>query len=239
MELIIRGAFTEQEVDYVPVNKSVEILFEDDFILIANKPAGISTHPNEKGKTDTLMNRLVAYLKQKGEPVYIKHIQRLDKDTTGAVLFAKSALVGTMLDHALTRREIKRTYLAIVHGKLNKQKGTIDAKIGRDRHHPTRRRVSPTGQEAVTHYEVVNYNGEKNISTVMCQLDTGRTHQIRVHLSDLGHPLVGDQLYGGKKDFYRQALHAIQLDFTHPLTLKKMSIRAPFVDDLHIFTKNH
>jgi len=130
----------------------------------------------------------------------------------------------------LEKRKIKRTYMAIVHGKLQKKKGTINAPIGRDRHHPTRRRISNTGQPAVTHYEVISFDAVKNLSQIVCHLDTGRTHQIRVHLSSIGHPLVGDVLYGGKPLFYRQALHAKYISVIHPLTMEKIDIEAPYLD---------
>jgi 23S rRNA pseudouridine1911/1915/1917 synthase len=136
----------------------------------------------------------------------------------------------------LEKRDIKRTYLAIVQGTLPNKKGTINEPIGRDRHHATRRRVSPTGQKAVTHYEVLKADQRRKLSLVKCQLDTGRTHQIRVHFSSINHPLAGDELYGGKPIFPRQALHAVKLEFIHPFTNEKIICHAPFLDDHKIFT---
>ena len=166
----------------------------------------------------------------KGERRKIKHVHRLDRDTTGAILFAKHALAGSILDKTLEERSIKRTYFALVHGQLKRKKGTIQEPIGRDRHHPTKRRVSASGQPAITHYELLEYNSKQNLSLIQCQLDTGRTHQIRVHLSSIGHPIVGDKLYGGKPLFERQALHAGKLVIPHPFTSAiriRMAITTP------------
>ena len=213
----------------------ISIIYEDDLLLIANKPAGMDTHPSHPGEAHSLINGVAHHLQKTGQTCMIKHIHRLDKDTTGAVLFAKNRLIGSMLDRMLEEREIKRTYLALVEGNIKKDEGEIKEKIGRDRHHATRRRVSPTGQTAVTHYRVLNRDPKKNLTLVSCTLESGRTHQIRVHFSHLNHPLAGDTLYGGKKTFPRQALHARKIEFIHPISEKKMSIEAPFIDSPEIF----
>ncbi|MFE4814239.1 RluA family pseudouridine synthase [Peribacillus simplex] len=213
----------------------VSIIYEDDVLLIANKPAGMDTHPSQPGEAHSLINGVAHHLQKTGQSCMIKHIHRLDKDTTGAVLFAKNRLIGSMLDRMLEEREIKRTYLALVEGNIKKNEGEIKENIGRDRHHATRRRVSPTGQTAVTHYQVLNRDPKKNLTLVSCTLESGRTHQIRVHFCHLNHPLAGDTLYGGKKTFPRQALHARKIDFIHPISEKKMSIEAPFIDSPEIF----
>lgn len=228
--------FTEADFGVLPCPYDIDILFEDDHLLVVNKPAGMDTHPNAPEETGTLANALAFYLQTKGELRQIKHVHRLDRDTTGAILFAKHPFAGSMLDQMLEKREIKRTYLAIVHGTLTKHKGTINEPIGRDRHHPVRRRVSPKGQHAVTHYEVVKIDQQKKRTIIKCQLATGRTHQIRVHLSHIGHPLCGDMLYGGNPVFKRQALHAVKLEFTHPFTEEKIICHAPFLDTPNIFT---
>ncbi|MFJ8069401.1 RluA family pseudouridine synthase [Peribacillus sp. NPDC096447] len=213
----------------------ISILYEDDVLLIANKPAGMDTHPSQPGEAHSLLNGVAHHLQSTGQTCMIKHIHRLDKDTTGAVLFAKNRLIGSMLDRMLEEREIKRTYLALVEGNIKKDEGEIKEKIGRDRHHATRRRVSPTGQTAVTHYRVLNRDQKKNLTLVSCTLESGRTHQIRVHFSHLNHPLAGDTLYGGKRTFPRQALHARKIEFTHPISEEKMIVKAPFIDEPEIF----
>jgi 23S rRNA pseudouridine1911/1915/1917 synthase len=133
----------------------------------------------------------------------------------------------------LSQRKIKRTYTAIAEGNVISPKGTINEAIGRDRHHPTRRRVSPKGDNAITHYKKIRYISKLNVTILECQLDTGRTHQIRVHLSFLGHPLIGDLLYGGKQKLLnRQGLHASNVQFTHPFTKDNLSIHIPFPSDI-------
>lgn len=213
----------------------IGILYEDDDLLIVNKPAGIETHPSEPGQNQSLLNAVAYHLLIEGETCELRHIHRLDQDTTGAILFSKNAFAGSILQRMLDERHIKRTYKALVHGKLTKRKGTISASIGRDRHHATRRRVAPTGQKAVTHFETLHYDKKNNLTLVQCTLDTGRTHQIRVHLSHLGHPLAGDTLYGGKPIFPRQALHAYKIQFKHPITEENIEIEAPFIDNPPIF----
>lgn len=227
--------FDEQEFGVIPSYFDIDILYEDDHLLVVNKPSGMDTHPNEPTQTNTLANAVAYYLQSKGEYRKILHIHRLDQNTTGAILFAKHSFISAILDRMLEERKIKRTYVALTDGIIRKKKGTIDAPIGRDRHHPTKRRVSPTGQKAVTHYKVLNVFQNKDQSMIQCELDTGRTHQIRVHLSSIGHPISGDTLYGGKPIFPRQALHAIKVAFIHPFTEEKIVCYAPFLDQPLIF----
>lgn len=227
--------FAEEDFGVIPTYMEIDVLYEDDHLLVVNKPAGIDTHPNEHKQTDTLANAVAFYLQAKGEYRKVLHIHRLDKYTTGSVLFAKHAFIGAILDRMLEERQIKRTYLALIEGILSKKKASINAPIGRDRHHPTRRRVSPTGQAAVTHYKVLKVYRNKHRSLIQCSLETGRTHQIRVHLSSIGHPLIGDVLYGGEALFPRQALHAARMTFIQPLTGEKIECQAPFIDRDPIF----
>jgi 23S rRNA pseudouridine1911/1915/1917 synthase len=228
--------FAEEEVHILPSFMDVDILYEDDHVIVCNKPPFMNTHPNDPlVETNTLVNGLECYLQSNGEFRNIHQIHRLDRDTSGAILFAKHALAGAILDRMLVKRDIKRTYVALVHGQFLKKKGTINVPIGRDRHHATRRRVSASGQEALTHFAVLREDKDKHQSYLKCWLDTGRTHQIRVHLSHLGHPLVGDILYGGKPIVNRQALHAAKLEFIHPFTQEKVECYAPFTDQPGIF----
>jgi 23S rRNA pseudouridine1911/1915/1917 synthase len=223
--------------DIPPTYLDVPVLYEDDHLIIFNKPAFLSTHPNNiEQEKETLLNAAICYLQAKGEFCNVRHIHRLDRDTTGAILFAKHSLAGAILDHMLEQRKIKRTYLAIANGLLPSKSGVIHEPIGRDRHHPTKRRVSPTGQDAITHYQVIRTDKHRKLTYVKCWLDTGRTHQIRVHFSHLGYPLAGDVLYGGGTLFNRQALHAGKLEFIHPITAEKIICHAPFSDKPAIFT---
>ncbi|MBT2653715.1 RluA family pseudouridine synthase [Bacillus sp. ISL-18] len=228
--------FEEEASQVIPSYHEINILFEDEHVLIINKPPFMNTHPNDPYKeTDTLMNAAAFYLLSKGESANVRQVHRLDRDTSGAILFAKHALAGAILDQMLEKRSIKRTYIAAVHGLLKQRKGTLNLPIGRDRHHATRRRVSPTGQDAVTHYQVLEYNKQKELTYIKCWLETGRTHQIRVHFSHYGHPLIGDILYGGQLLTNRQALHAAKLEFSHPFTKETILCYAPFTDLPEIF----
>ncbi|WP_075980559.1 RluA family pseudouridine synthase [Bacillus massilinigeriensis] len=227
--------FEEKDFGIQPNYMDINILFEDDHLLIANKPANINTHPNSPDQTDTLSNAVAYHLLAQGEALKVKHVHRLDRDTTGALLFAKHDLAGSILDSMLEERLIKRTYLALVHGILRQKKGTIHLPIGRDRHHATRRRVSNSGQDAITNFVVLKKYMNKDMTLIQCTLDTGRTHQIRAHLSHIGHPLVGDELYGGKTLFRRPALHAVKLELSHPFTKEEIVCHAPFLDQPPIF----
>lgn len=227
--------FTNEEFGVIPEYKEVDVLFEDDHLLVVNKPAGMDTHPNETGQIGTLANAIAFYLQSQGIQTKVRHIHRLDKDTTGAVLFAKNKLVGAILDKMLENREIKRTYIALAQGRIKPAKGKIDAAIGKDRHHPTRRRVSPNGQKAISEYKVLEYLPKRDITVVELELQTGRTHQIRVHLSHIGHPILGDILYGGRDDIARQALHAVKIRFIHPISGEYIESVAPFTDDPAVF----
>ena len=135
----------------------------------------------------------------------------------------------------LRERKIKRTYIALVQGSLSQKKGTINKAIGKDRHHGSRRRISETGQTAITHFKRIKQLPNKGLTLISCTLDTGRTHQIRVHLSSIHHPLAGDVLYGGKPTFDRQALHAVKIQFTHPISKEELTVFAPPLDKQPIF----
>ncbi|WP_285528044.1 RluA family pseudouridine synthase [Bacillus altitudinis] len=230
---ILIDLFETEESDVTPEYGELEVLFEDEHLLVVQKPAGRPTHPNEKGQTGTLANLVAFHFQANGEEKRVRHIHRLDQDTSGTVIFAKHRLAHAVLDQMLSKKAINRTYLAIAQGLFKKKKGTIQAAIGRDKHHAVRRRVSPTGQSAKTHYKVFHLNKRLQMTAVKLQLETGRTHQIRVHLSSLGHPLAGDTLYGGKRDLInRCALHAKQVDMNHPFTGEKLTIEAPLPPDM-------
>ncbi|GIN73820.1 pseudouridine synthase [Bacillus sp. J14TS2] len=227
----------EKETSLQPHSIPCEILYEDNHLFIVNKPAGLAVHPNHN-EGNTLANRVAAYLQSKNDHRKVRHIHRLDQDTSGAILYAKHALSHTILDKMLENRTIQRTYWALTDGIFT-GKGHVDKPIGRDRHHPTRRRVSKTGKAATTNYEVLDCFPQEQLTLVQCSLATGRTHQIRVHMQSLGYPLAGDLLYGGSPRFSRQALHARYLEFTHPFTLEKIKVTAPFLDVPPIFDFTH
>lgn len=227
--------FQAEESDTVPSYMEVPVIYEDDHLIVFNKPSGMNTHPNTRSDLDTLANAAIFYLQSKGECRNARHVHRLDRETSGSILFAKHEMAGALLDRKLLQREIKRTYIARVDNLFKKKNGIINIPIGRDRHHPTRRRVSNTGQAAITHYQVIKEDKQNNSSFVKCWLETGRTHQIRVHLSHIGNPITGDTLYGGKSIGNRVALHAAKLEFKHPFTEVDIICFAPFPDDTAIF----
>ncbi|HDR4725773.1 RluA family pseudouridine synthase [Bacillus cereus group sp. Sample62] len=221
--------FMEEEYDVEPEYGELDVIYEDDHVLIVNKPEKMDTHPAEKGGTGTLANLVAFHFQMQGLETKVRHIHRLDKDTTGGVVFAKHRIAGAIMDRLLMERKIKRTYAALVEGKVKGKQGTIDAAIGRDRHHATRRRVSPKGDQAITYYKVEKYFKKQNATFVTLQLETGRTHQIRVHMSYHGNPLVGDVLYGGQTKYMsRQALHAMKIHFLHPITKEEIEVDVPF-----------
>ena len=221
--ITLRFEETDYQYQEVQLGKAsfVQPLYEDDHLLIVNKPAGMKTHPNEPTENDTLLNHLAAYLKKKEQRPYVVH--RLDKETSGAILFAKNPFVLPILGRILEQKKIYRRYQALVWGTI-KEDLILKDKIGRDRHDRRKRVVDPhKGQTALTHVSVDQVvNGQ---TQVYCVLETGRTHQIRVHLSHIGHPIVGDPLYQ-TRPANRLMLHALELHMSHPFTQETIVAKA-------------
>lgn len=206
-----------------------EVLYEDDFCLVLHKPVGMPVHESAQGQRGTLDEAAARHMLLSGDPLPVRHIHRLDDETSGPVLYSKNDFAQWKLDEAMRLKEIDRRYIAVVHGKVHPPRGTIDKPIGKDRHHKSRRRVYAGGEHAVTHYETVE--AYKEASIVRVQLETGRTHQIRVHMSHLGFPLIGDSLYGGRSErLHHQALHGERLLFRHPWSGEQLNIEAPWPD---------
>lgn len=208
-----------------PVSPAPSILYEDDHMIIANKPAGMKTHPNSDNETNTLLNGICYHVSLLGDTLPVRHVHRLDEGTSGAVLFAKHEAGYAVFSRLLEEKLIYRTYFAVVDGVIKRNSGIINQPIGKDRHHPTRRRVSPTGQKAVTHYKRIAV--QNGCSLLECRLETGRTHQIRVHLASLGYPIAGDSLYGGSNSFDHPLLHAVKLTVPNPFTNDCVTAEAP------------
>ena len=225
----------------VPVPFS--IVYEDEDIMVVDKPAGISIHPAPGHPADTLANGLAWHYQQKGIPYVFRCINRLDRDTTGLLILANNALASAVLEEALQRREIHRTYLAVAKGELPAE-GTIDLPIARKPGSLIERCVDEkNGKRAVTHYRRLEKSQQRTdpdrpFSVAELRLETGRTHQIRVHMAAVGHPLLGDSLYNpgeGASALPRQALHAWKLSFSHPITGEALHFTAPIPEDMQAF----
>jgi 23S rRNA pseudouridine1911/1915/1917 synthase len=220
-----------EEIDFLPDNKKLDIIFEDDYLLIVNKPSGLIVHPDDKSKNGTLCNIVSNYYFKKGYDLSVKYAHRIDIDTSGIIIFSKDMLTQAYMNNIISTHTLERYYICLASGSFKDKKGTINLPIGEDRHHKSRRRVSKTGQNAITHYEVIKeYNG---FSKLLVKLQTGRTHQIRVHMSHIGHPLLGDELYGGSlKKIKRVALHSYLVRFNHPVTGEKIELKKELPYDL-------
>ena len=221
---------TDQAYGVQPEEGTISILFEDAQLIVLNKAAGQLVHP--AGQTDggTLANFLAHYFQTKGILRTIRPLHRLDRDTSGCVAFAKDARTQTEMEQQLQSGAFKRTYLALVQGVLD-QAGVIDAPIGPCPGKPNRRMVRPEGDPAVTYYRTVQTISD--VSLLDLSLTTGRTHQIRVHLAHIGHPIIGDGMYGRRSSIIgRQALHAATLCFRHPHTAQEITVQAPLPVDM-------
>lgn len=230
--------FPERDYGFEPAGEPPAVLYEDDYCLVVHKPAGMKVHPDgteqdtgsggAPGKP-TLAHAVAAYYRNKGEQTAVRHIHRLDEYTSGPVLYAKNEFSQLILDEAMSRKEIGRVYIAFVEGQVDPALTVIDAPIGRDRHNSKRQRVSPSGKPAVTRVEVVQTFTSATL--VRLTLETGRTHQIRVHMSYAGHPLIGDSLYGGGRRLKYQALHGESLTFTHPFSKETIEVQDAWPDE--------
>ncbi len=212
----------------------LDVVFEDPMLLVVNKPVGLVVHPGSGNRQGTLLNALLHWVPQVAELPRAGIVHRLDKDTSGLLVVAKTLRAHTDLVRQLQARTVKREYLALVYGEIDRD-GTIDAPLARDPHNRTKRTVHSMGKEAVTHFEVVErFPG---ITLLRCKLETGRTHQIRVHMQHIGHPLVGDTVYSASRrshlkiPFPRQALHAERLGLIHPVTQEYMQWECPLPSD--------
>lgn len=223
--LEIRIIESESSEQIVPAELPLDIVYEDEDLLIINKPADMPIHPSINNYDNTLANALMWYYQQKGETFVYRCINRLDRDTTGLLIVAKNMLSGGILSDMSKKREIHREYLAIAEGEVP-QEGVIDAPIARKEESVIERCVDfEKGDRAVTHYWRLDYRN--GYSLVRLKLETGRTHQIRVHMKYLGHPLTGDYLYNPDyRILNHQALHSWKLAFRHPITGAQMQFKA-------------
>ena len=224
--------FNEESENIIPTPIPLNIIYEDEALLILDKPAGIAVHPSISHYTDSLANGVKYYFDTIGLKRKIRPVNRLDLNTSGLIVFAKNEYVQECLIQQMQTNEFKKEYLAIVHGVFEKAQGTISLPIARKENSIIERHISENGQEAVTHYEVLKTSND--LSLVHCTLQTGRTHQIRVHMSAIGHPLVGDTLYGPNfsDSITRQALHSYKISFIHPISHQIVSFTSELPDDI-------
>ena len=214
--------YDEENENVVPTQMPLDIIYEDDCYLVINKPFGISIHPSAKHYSNTLSNGIRFYFDKIGVHKKIRPVNRLDKDTSGLVVFAKNEYIQECLVKQMKTKEFEKKYIAIVNGHLEKNEGSIFAPIARKAESIIERCVNENGETAITHYKVLSSNKEKNFDVIECSLETGRTHQIRVHFAYIGHPLLGDTLYGTPSNLInRQALHSYYISFSHPITKDK------------------
>ncbi|WP_313073931.1 RluA family pseudouridine synthase [Lacrimispora sp.] len=222
----------ESSENIVPTKMPLHIVYEDEHLMVVNKEAGIPIHPSQGNFYNTLANGIAYYFKEKGENFIYRAINRLDRDTTGLLILAKNPFSACILSDMVKKREISRRYLAIVCGKLPEQ-GIIDTPISRVEGSTIERCTSQDGEDARTHYKRLYYEPTTDHSLVGLKLETGRTHQIRVHLKSIGFPLPGDFLYHPDYRYIkRQALHSFRLDFLHPIKKVPLSFEAPIPEDM-------
>ena len=217
--------------DIEPEDIPLDILYEDEAVIVVNKPKGMVVHPAAGHYSGTLVNALMYHCRDlSGINGVLRPgiVHRIDKDTTGSLIVCKNDTAHRDIAGQLALHSIDRRYRAVVHGRFAEEKGTVDMPLGRDRRDRKRMAVDPAGKRAVTHYEVLE--SFKDFSYIECRLETGRTHQIRVHMSHIGHPLLGDEVYGSAKAKIKtcgQTLHAYFLGFRSPATGEYTEVTAP------------
>lgn len=221
------------------VRGTVDILYEDEDMVCVNKPPGLAVHPGHGHYSDTLANYLVYYYRERGREIRIRAVGRLDKDTSGVIVFAKNRLTAARLGESASA--VEKEYCALVQGFLREKAGCIEKPLAKKAEMLNQMEVSASGSRAVTHYRVLReYRADKErdleYSLVNLKLETGRTHQIRVHMASIGHPLLGDSVYGGadagKNEIQRAALHCYRVKAVQPFTGKIIKITAPVPEDM-------
>ena len=223
-----------EELEIIAEDLNLEIIYEDADVLVVNKPRGMVVHPAPGHATGTLVNGLMHHCTDLSGINGVMRpgiVHRIDKDTSGLLMVAKNDVAHECLVNQLVAKTVTRKYTALVHGHIAHDKGTIDAPIGRDTKDRQKQAVVDSGKHAVTHFQVIERFGDYTL--VECRLETGRTHQIRVHMNYIGFPLAGDPKYGPRKtiDFGGQVLHAGVLGFTHPVTGEYLEFSTPLPED--------
>ena len=233
--------FEEESENIVPTKIDLDIIFEDEYMLIINKPPHIAIHPSILHYENSLSNGIAYYFKSKNIRKKIRPVNRLDRDTSGIVIFAKNEYVQESLINQMKQNKFEKKYIALLDGFLEKTSGTINAPIGRKENSIIERITSENGVPSITHFNLLKHfeiNNNK-LSLVEFTLETGRTHQIRVHSKHIGHPIIGDSLYGKTSELIsRQALHAYKICFIHPISKKSLCFETNFPKDINNIIKN-
>lgn len=228
---VVTLTLVEEENIFPPEPIAFEVIYEDDFLLAANKPPFLVVHPTKTHPVHTLGNAVAFHMEEKGDRYKIRFINRLDRDTSGVVLIAKNALAQQRITDQMRDGSVTKKYFAVVEGATDAE-GVIDLPIGRRSEDDVVRIVTPNGKRAITKYRLLRRIGDDSL--VEIELITGRTHQIRVHFQAIGHPLIGDPLYGtGSPYIGRQALHCAEMTVLHPFTSEPMSFCAPLPEDMN------
>lgn len=224
----------EPSENIIPEMMVLDIIYEDEYFIIINKPAGMPVHPTRNHFTGTLANGLANYWMQTNMNIKIRPVIRLDKNTSGLILFAKNAHIQHLFSMKMGTNEFDKQYIAVISGRMKDNEGTIDAPISRESASSIKRIVCESGDRAITHYTILERFDNSCLAAIT--IETGRTHQIRVHMNSIGHPLLGDDLYGGDSggcQIHRHALHADKMTLRHPVCHTWMSFEAPLPDDMH------
>ena len=230
-QITIKLNMEEDSSNIQSVKMKLNIIYEDEGILVIDKPAGIAIHPSLRHYYDNLSSGVKYYYEQIGLKKKIRPVNRLDIDTSGIVIFAKNEYIQEHLIRQMKDSTFKKEYLCIVSGILEKKEETIDCPIARKEKSIIERCVRDDGQQAITHYKVINE--KDNYSLVKCKIETGRTHQIRVHMAYIGHPILSDSLYGKKSDLInRQALHCYKQSFINPSSNENMMFQSDLPKDM-------
>lgn len=225
--------FEEEEESFEAVNMQINILYEDTDLLIVNKPPYMVVHPTKSHQNDTIANGVAYYFKQKGIHRKVRLVNRLDMNTSGIVIIAKNPYAHNELANQMKSNVVDKYYYAIVEGAVEKDEDIINEPIARLKPDDIIRVVNPSGKECITHYQVENRLIDGTNTLVKLKLETGRTHQIRVHMKYIGHPILGDTLYGQESPLIeRQALHCYEMKFQQPITKEFINIRCPLPDDM-------
>ena len=230
-KLVVDLNYNEDNSNIVPKEMPLDIVYEDEWLLVVNKPSGIAVHPSILHFDNSLSNGVRFYFDKIRLNKKIRPINRLDKDTSGLVIFAKCEYIQESLSLQMKEENFKKEYLCLCSGLFNKKSGTINLPIARKEGSIIERCIDENGKMAITHYKVLEEF--KDYSLVLCKLETGRTHQIRLHMASIYHPLLGDTLYGTSSTLIsRQALHSYKVKFIHPITKKEIELIAKLPQDM-------